>query len=42
MVPGTPPDELQAAAAAAAAAAIPERLAALKLPRCPPERLTFY
>ena len=42
MVPPTPPDELQAAAAAAAAAAIPERLAALKLPRCPPVRFTFY
>jgi hypothetical protein len=36
IVPPTPPAEEQAAAAAAAAAAIPERLAALKLPKCPP------
>ncbi len=39
MVPPAPPAELHAAAAAAAAAAIPERLAALKLPRCPPDML---
>ena len=42
IVPPTPPDELQAAAAAAAAAAIPDILAALKLPRWPPKIIIFY
>jgi hypothetical protein len=42
IVPPTPPAEEQAAAAAAAAAAIPDRLAALKLPRCPPANINKW